>query len=150
MNNRILSYIVDTTTKLILRIRHETKSYILTCWLYDRNYEYFKVASEGGQFVASVCENRLWNRLSILQCHGDRSSTLILNKAYRNESINLFNGGCSIFFGGILLHELGPFRLEELNLRSVFLSRPKLLPRTYISDIKFLSSRAILVHFCHR
>lgn len=79
MSNRILSYnrrYIDEILFLEFVTRLKL-SYILTCWLYDRNYEYFKVASEGGQFVASVCENR-WNRLSILQCHGDRSSTLRL------------------------------------------------------------------------
>lgn len=147
MSNRILSYnrrYIDEILFLEFVTRLKL-SYILTCWLYDRNYEYFKVASEGGQFVASVCENR-WNRLSILQCHG----SILDLKAYRNEFVNLFNDGCSTFFDGILLHKLGPSSLEKLNLRSVFLSRPKLLPRTYISDIKFLPSRAILVHFCHR
>lgn len=118
-------------------------SCILTCWLYDRNYEYFKVASEGRQFVALVRENR-WNRLSILH---ERSILDLDPKAHRNENPLIF-----------LMAAVPYFSLETFLANSAhFVSRGIefeeclfVQTKTSAEDVYLRYKVSFLVHFCHR
>lgn len=89
---------------------------------------------EEARFAASVCENR-WNRLSILQCHGDRSLDL---KTLSNSLISLMAAVPYFFFFSV-----ESFSSREIEFeKCVLLSRPKLLSRILYFRYK-VSSLAI-------
>lgn len=111
MSNRILSHMVDASTKLILRIRHETKVIVHTNMLAVRQKLWILQGGQRGRAVRGISS---WKSVeSVVDLAWAIDPRPWSKGSSKRESVNLFNGGCSIFFARNLARKLGPFRLSR-------------------------------------
>lgn len=144
MSNRILSHIVDASTKHILRIRHETKVIVHTNMLAVRQKLWILQGGQRGRAVRGISS---WKSVESVVDLARRSILDLDPKAYRNENSLIFLTAAVPYFS------LETFPANSAHFVSRGIEFEECLfvqAKTSAEGVYLRYKVSFLVHFCHR